>query len=280
MEHADVRYLESKRSVDERARSERVRDRLLTDLQDAPAIVDVGAGTGATLHALLEWGVLEGSYLGIERSAHLVEYAREAVPAELAEDGFAVESSGDGFAVEGLAARFETGDVLALGEWDADLVVGQALLDVVPIVDAMDAIAGALRPGGLAYLPITFDGVTEFEPPLPDDGAVLGAYHGAIDGTPGRDTRAGSRLVDHLRGRPGDLLAVGRSDWTVEPRGGEYPAAEAHFLGCILDFVADALGDADVDAAEWLAERRRRLDAGGLTYRAKNYDVLYRTPTG
>lgn len=278
MDHADVRYLESKRSVDERARSRRVRDRLLAELPEAPAVVDAGAGTGATLPTLLEWGVRRGSYLGIERSEALVGHARESVPAALEEDYTVTRRDGE-FDVEGLSARFEIDDVLGLTAGDADLVVAQAVLDLVPIEAAMDAITRALRPGGLAYLPITFDGVSVFLPERPDDDSVVGAYHDAIDATPGRDTRAGRRLLGHLGDRPGELLAVGSSDWVVRPRGGGYPAEEDHFLSCVLGFVEEALSGRAVDATDWLVERRRQLAAGRLTYLAHNYDLLYRTPT-
>lgn len=277
MDGADVRYLESKRSVDRRARSGRVRERLLAELPVAPTVVDAGAGTGSTLRDLLAWGVDGGTYRGIDRSAALVEHARSALPDALAED-HDVSRTDDGFTVGGLSVRFETGDVRELEAGDADLVVAQALLDLVPVDGAMDAIERALRPRGLAYLPITFDGVSVFLPAHPDDRAVVDAYHAAIDGRPGRDSRAGRRLLGHLPRRGGDLLAAGASDWIVRPGGDGYPADEAHFLGCVLGFVEEALSGGGVDASDWLAERRRQLEAGTLTYVAHNYDLLYRAP--
>jgi len=47
MRHARVRYLESKRSVDERSRSRRVADRLFEALPEAPAVGEAGSGTGS-----------------------------------------------------------------------------------------------------------------------------------------------------------------------------------------------------------------------------------------
>lgn len=290
MDHADVRYLETKRTVDDRARSRRVRDRLLAAIPESPGVVDAGAGTGVMLERLLAWGVRPESYRGIDRSGALVEHARTTLPGELAErypvdEREATErrddrsgASADGFRVEGIDVRFETGDVLGLSEGSADLVVAQALLDLVPIEDAMDAIVGALRPGGLAYLPITFDGVSLFLPEHPDDRVVVEAYHGAIDDEPGRDSRAGRRLLDHLGTRPGALLAVDASDWIVRPRGDGYPADEAAFLDYVLGFVRDAVEGRGVDAEGWLSERRRQHESARLSYVAHGYDFLYRTP--
>jgi len=278
MEHADVRYLESKRSVDQRARSRLVRDHLLAELADSPAVLDLGAGTGAALRALLDWGVHDGTYVGIDRAEGLIEWCSDRLPAAF-ESAYAVEPTERGFRVESLDARFAVGDVLDPPDDPVDLVVAQALLDLVPIPAAMEAIDEVLQPGGVAYLPITFDGVSVFQPGHPDDGAVVDAYHAAIDGEPGRSSRAGRELIEHLHGRPGELLAVAASDWIVRPRQGEYPAEEAHFLASVLGFVERTLADRDVDATGWLAERRRQLDAGELTYLAHNYDLLYRAPS-
>ena len=286
MDHADVRYLESKRTVDERARSRRVVERLLAELPDGPTVLDAGAGTGTTLRLLLQWGVRDGAYRGVDRSEALVEHARRTLPADLAgeyevrrgEDGAGDdEEVGEGFEVGGIGARFEVGDALDLPDGSADLVVAQALLDLVPIVEAVDRIEGALRPGGLAYLPITFDGVSVFLPDHPDDGAVVDAY-AAIDEQPGRNSRAGRRLIELLGERDGELLAVGASDWIVRPRGDGYPADEAYFLGRILDFVEEGVVGRGVEANDWLAERRRQLDAAELAYVAHGYDLLYRAP--
>ncbi|MFB6304147.1 MAG: class I SAM-dependent methyltransferase [Haloferacaceae archaeon] len=282
-DHAAVRYLEAKRTVDGRAYDRRVRDRLLDALPPAPSVVDAGAGTGVTVPRLLDWGVEPGRYRGVDRSARLVAHARDARAAELARAGREVERTPDGFRVDGRPVVFERGDALAALEstdGDADLVVAQAFADLVPLGRLVDAVESALVPGGLAYLPITFDGATVFQPDHPADGAVERAYHDAIDAAPGRDSRAGRHLLDRFRRAEGDLIAAGASDWVVRPRDGAYPADERYFLERILSFVADALedADADVDAGDWLADRRERLAARELTYVAHGYDLLYRAP--
>ncbi len=295
MDGAAVRYLEAKRSVDDRALSPRVRDRLLEELPDTPRVLEAGCGTGATVPRLHDWGVTAGSYRGVDRDEGVVSFAREVRPAEMRRAGHDVVASDDGFAVGDLSVTFEVGDaIVAFGDGgdsgngsdagdggDADLFVASAFADLVPLDALVEAFETALAPRGLAYLPITFDGGTVFQPDHPADDAVERAYHRAIDVVPGRDARAGRHLVDLLGRRSGDLLSVAASDWIVRPHGEEYPADEAYFLGCILGFVEEALGDADepVPGLEgWLRARHDQLAAAELTYVAHQYDLLYRTP--
>lgn len=283
MNHAATRYLESKRSVDERARSPRVRDRLLAALPEAPRVVEAGCGTGVTVPTLLEWGVDAATYLGIDSDPGVVDFARAVRPRELRRRGYDARVADGTLSVGDLTAAFEIGDALAAlrAASEADLVVAQAFADLVDPGTLIDAAESALRPGGLAYLPITFDGGSIFQPDHPADRAVERAYHAAIDTRPDRDVHAGRHLADLCRRRAGTLLGMKSSDWIVRPRGHGYPADESYFLERILDFVADALSNADVDRGrDWLESRRRQLRGGELIYVAHQYDLLYRTPDG
>ena len=276
MEHAHVRYLEAKRSVDDRALNRRVRDRLLGELPAAPEIVEFAAGTGVTVPRLIEWGVTGFAYRGIDRDPDLVQDARERRADDLAAAVGAVTPREHGFRAGDATVAFRVGDALAVDDGDADLVVAQAFADLVSLDELLDALDRALGPDGVAYLPITFDGATLFQPDHPADDRVAAAYHDRIAAEPGRDPRAGRHLLDRCRAADGDLLAAGASDWLVRPIGGAYPADEAFFLGRILEFVADALDGAGVDgASDWLATRREQLAAGELTYVAHQYDLLY-----
>ena len=294
MEHALPRYLESKRSVDERALSTRVRDRFLAELPPAPEMVEAACGTGVTVPRLLSWGVDAGRYRGVDADGRIVPFARWLRSRELRRTGYNVSrdatgggpATGDGpaadFEVADLAVSFATGDALdaLAAAADLDAVIAQAFADLVPPSELVSAIESALRPGGVAYLPITFDGGTIVQPDHPADDAVESAYHDAINAHAGRDVRAGRHLIDLFRQRDGDLLSVGSSDWIVRPRGGAYPADERYFLGRLLGFVADAVGDRGVEGFDdWLATRRDQLATAELTYVAHQYDLLYRAPT-
>ena len=281
MTHADVRYLEAKRSVDDRALSPRVCERLLSELPTAPKILDAGCGTGATLQRLWEWDVTAGNYRGVDRGERVVAFAREERPRILEWQGADVTRSGTETLVDDLSVQFEAGDAFETfaGTTDADLFVAAAFADLVPVDRLVDLAEDVLRPGGLAYFPITFDAGTVFVPDHPADDAVERAYHRAIDAEHGRDTRAGRRLAGTLQARDGDLLAMDASDWVVRSVDGAYPADEAAFLDRILGFVEGALAGTGVEGFhDWLATRRAQLAAGELTYVAHQYDLLYRTP--
>lgn len=222
---------------------------------------------------LYRWGVDAGTYRGVDQSADVLEHARAQRVAELDADPI-----DGGFCVADLAVRFEQGDALSAFDGESgDLLIAASFLDLVPVCVAFDAFEDALRPAGLVYAPLTFDGGTIFQPDHPADRAIEAAYHDAIDGQSGRDVRAGRHVLDHLRERDGRLLSVASSDWIVRPRGRTYPGEEQVFLTTILGFIEDAVGDHPA-ATDWLETRRRQLDTGTLSYATHQYDFLYRTP--
>ena len=156
----------------------------------------------------------------------------------------------------------------ALDDTDAD---GTDLVcELSGQLSTLDALGGAAGGDGLVYAPLTFDGETVFLPEYPADEQVVEAFHAAIDAAPGRDSRAGRRLLDRLRERGARVEAVAASDWIVRPS-----ADERYFLACILGFAADAIGSSK-RGEEWLETRRRQLREGELTYVAHGYDLLWR----
>jgi SAM-dependent methyltransferase len=280
--HARRRYLTAKQSVDDRARSRRVRRQLLDTVSERPTVVEAGCGVGTSVASLRDWGIRPASYRGVDTDPDIIAFARSFLPKHLRRRGYAAQETAEGCVLGGETDRafvsFETGDALtALPGAGADLLIAQSFLDLVPLEDALDGITSALAPGGLAYAPLTFDGVTVFQPEHPADAQVIAAYHDDIDDTPGRDSRAGRRLVTRLSGGEADLRAVAASDWIVRPVDGRYRGDERYFLACILEFVADAIDSVD-GADDWLTTRRRQLSSGGLTFIAHGYDLLWRRP--
>ena len=282
MDHASIRYLEAKRTVDDRALAPRVSTAFRRERPAQPRVVEAGTGTGAMLPRLVASGLTAGEYVAIDSDPSVVEFAQYARPRELLYRGQQVVTVDDGFTVDDLSVSFRTGDALTAFRdgVDADVFVAASFADLVPLSALLDVIETTLRPGGLAYLPLSFDGGTIFQPDHPADDAVEAAYHAAIDDQPGRDHRAGRHLLEALQQRPGEILAVGASDWIVRPEDDGYPADEAYFLERILDFVAatvTALPATDHEISDWVETRRAQLASATLTYVAHQYDLLYRT---
>jgi len=169
----------------------------------------------------------------------------------------------------------------------ADLLIAHAFLDLLPLPESLSKLFSLVKPGGLAWLTINFDGMTTFEPvvdPTLDDKIEM-LFHKTMDerstnGVWSGDSQTGRHLFGYLQANGVELLASGASDWVVHPVNERYPADEAYFLNFILYFFETSLtGRPDLDQADfarWLAERRAQVERGELVYIAHQLDFLVR----
>lgn len=269
-----TRYLNAKRSVDDRALNRRVWHRLRTEIATGggPAlrVVDVGAGIATGAERMRDWELVTKStrvyYTAVEPRAELVEELTRRLQSMSHED---FEADFMGETLEAFAGKRDHAERF-------DLVVAHALVDLLDLSSSLDALVGLARPGGLIYLPITFDGETAFEPSREEDDLVLSAYHRTMTG-PG-SARTGRRLFHALRSHPVDVLEMGSSDWIVHPMGDRYAEDEAFFLRFILATIEGAVADLVEPAllAAWMAARSRQVDEAELVYSAHQLDVLGR----
>ncbi|MCZ0938331.1 MAG: methyltransferase domain-containing protein [Caldilineaceae bacterium] len=286
-----TRYLASKRSVDDRALNRHVwqtlADAVAGELpRDRPLrVLEVGAGIGTMVERCVEWGLFarsgfDVSYTAIDSEEGNIEVARRRL-AHLTSGGEA-----------GLRVRMETADLYEFAtrrenRQRFDLIIANALLDLLHLPVALPVLLQMVRPAGLFYFSINFDGATLFLPEVdPElDGRVEALYHRSMDtritdGQPSGDSRTGRRLFHALRACGAEVLAAGSSDWVVHAVGGGYPADEAYFLGCILHFVESTLsGHPELDGGEfgeWLALRRGQVARGELVYVAHQLDYCGR----
>jgi SAM-dependent methyltransferase len=264
-----ARYLESKRSVDDRALNRPVWDRLAVELPKASArpieVADVGSGTGAGVERLYRRGPLgpDARMTLVEPNEGLAQRARTRV------EGLGLGTSVEVRDLKSFAAQEEHRDRF-------DLVVAHALVDILELEASLEGLLATARPGGLLYLPITFDGETIFEPAHESDAEVLAAYHASM--RPSGDGRVGRKLYHALIRAGAEPLELGSSDWVVTPRRGSYPEDEAFFLGFLVDTVEGAVAgrvDETVLSA-WAARRRSQIDAAELVFIAHQLDALAR----
>jgi hypothetical protein len=280
-----TRYLSSKRSVDDRALNRRVWHRLRSEVACASAsasgsnggatlrVADIGAGIATGAERMREWELAPPS----TRLHYTAVEPREELHGELGRRLDSLSRAALGAFDADVSGETLDGFALARGNRERfDLVVAHALVDILDLPSSLDALVRLARPGGLVYLPITFDGETTFEPGREEDDAILSVYHHTMNG-PG-SARTGRRLFHALRRHPVDVLEMGSSDWIVHPVGDGYPEDEAFFLRFILTTIEGAVAEL-VDpgiVGRWLSARSSQVERAELVYGAHQLDVLGR----
>jgi SAM-dependent methyltransferase len=295
------RYLAAKKSVDDRALNRGVWQALVGALPrptpETPLkVLEAGAGIGTMVERMLDWGALSyAEYTALDTQAENIACARERLAKWGMERGHQVEqASTEGSVLKQPGSRVEVEWVVAdifdfidahRGKRTWDLLVAHAFLDLVDIPTALPRLFSLLRPGGLFYFTINFDGLTLFEPAIDPqlDELIQRLYHRTMDeritdGQPSGDSRAGRHLFNYLKDAGAMILDAGASDWVVFPRKGSYPQDEAYFLHFILHTIQQALaGHLELDAGqfvEWIAQRHAQVERGELVYIAHQLDFV------
>ena len=297
-----TRYLAAKKSVDDRALNRHVLESLARALPVAtPATplraLEIGAGIGTMLERLLDRGLLTyATYTAIDVEAENIHEARRRLPAWAANRGFRMEESQGQLCFQrggrSICLELEALDLFDFtareqGRRAWDLLIAHAFLDLVDIPTSLPILLCLLRPGGLCYFTIVFDGATMFQPETDAalDAEIERLYHQTMDrrisaGKPSGDSQAGRHLFSHLQAAGVQLLDAGSSDWVVFAGPHGYPADEAYFMHFIIHTIQSALaGQPDLDPvrlAEWIAQRHAQVEEGSLVYIAHQLDFVGR----
>jgi SAM-dependent methyltransferase len=291
MEYSDVRYLTSKRTVDDRALCQPVlqvvRDRV-ANRSDRLRVLELGGGPGTMVDRLIDWGVLgEAHYTIVDLDQTSLEEAlrwrgdwargrsRGSGPTPTSRQGVSVE-------VETVCAELLSWLEQEPDTEPYDLIIANAVLDLLDVGSILPHVWQRLRRDGLYWFSINFDGETVFLPELELDARVLAAYHRSMDlrgrdGRPAGDSKSGRHLFEHLTATGARILAAGSSDWVVYPTEGAYPAEEAYFLHHIIHTIdAELRTHPELEQAlgGWVAQRHAQVDDGGLVYIAHQLDFV------
>jgi hypothetical protein len=270
---AFIRYLASKRTVDDRALHPRVWDAAVRGAPARPRVLEIGGGIGTMIERVLDEGRLQpSSWTMIDAQAALIEEARSRLARR---------------SVTRLELKTQELASFLAGSRPGsfDLVIANAFLDLVDVPSVLPRLLPLAGPGGLFYFSITFDGLTALEPVVDAelDRRIIDTYHRTMDeritaGVHSGDSRCGRHLLSLLPRCGYSIVEAGASDWIVIPRGGDYPADEAYFLECILAFFEESLSvRPEIGKAEltrWLGLRREQLTRGELIFMAHQVDVL------
>jgi SAM-dependent methyltransferase len=290
-----ARYLAAKTTVDDRALNRHVLAELGRLMPAGePRVLEVGAGLGTMVARLLDWGAVSaGEYILLDADRQLLDRSREWLRDWAASRGLGSELLPDGLRVGDLRVRLVHAELASYLEAappaPADVLIANAVLDLVDVPVVLPGLLRSLGPGGVYWFTINYDGESIFVPDHPHDDQVMRAYHRDMDervryGRPAGESRTGRHLFHHLAAAGASALAAGSSDWMVHAGpDGSYPGDEAYFLHSILNTIEDALRDRQdrVEPAaltDWLAERRRQLAAGELVYIAHQLDFAGRSP--
>ena len=290
-----ARYLAAKTTVDDRALNRPVLAELRRLMPaGAPRVLEIGAGLGTMAARLADWGAIgAGEYTLLDADRQLLDRSRQWLSDWAAAQGLRTGERPDGLQVGDLRVRLvhaELGSYLeAAPPEPADVLIANAVLDLVDVPAVLPGLLRLLVPGGVYWFTINYDGESIFAPGHPHDDQIMQAYHRDMDeriryGRPAGESRTGRRLFHYLRAAGAPALAAGSSDWVVHAGpDGTYAGDEAYFLQCILDTIQDALRDRPdrvepADLAGWRAERGRQLAAGELVYIAHQLDFVGRSP--
>jgi hypothetical protein len=290
-----ARYLAAKTTVDDRALNRHVLAELRRLMPaGAPRLLEVGAGLGTMVARLVDWGVVgAGEYTLLDADRQLLDCSRRWLSDWAAARGLRSELLPDGLQMGDLRVRLvhaELGRYLEAAHGVlADVLIANAVLDLVDVPAVLPGLLGLLVPRGVYWFTINYDGESIFAPAHSRDNQVMQAYHRDMDeriryGRPAGESRTGRRLFHYLRAAGAPALAAGSSDWVVSAGpDGSYPDDEAYFLRSILSTIRDALRSHQdrvepMDLADWLAVRGRQLAAGELVYIAHQLDFVGRSP--
>jgi len=284
MNYSFPRYLAAKKTVDDRALNHFVWETLISTLHSGPLrILEIGAGIGTMIERLLDRGLLrQAHYMALDAQPENIAVANE----RLRSRGFI--TTPNGLELGESCVFLVTADLFefllqAYQPWD--LLIAHAFLDLVDIPSTLPRLLKLMKPGGLGYFTVNFDGGTFFEPAVDPEleDSIQNLYHQTmdtrqVDGRPSGDSHSGRHLFTHLRAAGAQILAAGASDWVVFPGHQGYPGDEAYFLHFIINTIDLALhSQPSLDAAQfqhWVAARHAQIERKELVYITHQLDFL------
>src|SRR6201990_1734950 len=216
------RHLRAKTTVDDRA----LNGHVLAELRrlmptGAPRVLEVGAGLGTMVARLMDWGVVgTGEYILLDTDRQLLDHSRWWLREWAAGRGLRSDLRPDGLQVGDLRVRLVHAELGRYLEADhgalADVLIANAVLDLVDVPGILPGLLRLLGPGGVYWFTINYDGESIFEPGYPHDDQVMQAYHRDMDervryGRPAGESRTGRHLFHHLRAAEAPALAAGSS---------------------------------------------------------------------
>ena len=289
----DPRYLQAKKSIDDRALNHHVMETLRQTLIHTAAgeqmrILELGTGIGTMFERLVDWGVLKGisTYLATDMDPRQLKAAEKYLTNWAQNCGHDLSWAGDSgqldtaeskisFLLE--AARVEELAKRSDSLGPLHLIIAHAVLDLIDFPTVLPQLLSQLVHGGLAYFTCNFDGETVFLPEYAGEEEIMRRYHGSMEARLTGASHTGRRLLTFLQVSGLEILAAGSSDWVIHPKKAQYSAEETFFLHTIVETVERQLVKTNNPPhvlATWALLRHRQIDAGEVSFLARHLDLL------
>lgn len=279
-------WLALRETADAVARDRGLAARFAAALPPQPAIVDLGAGTGAAARALAPLIGGDQDWRLVELDPALRAGQRQALLAWAWRGGLPAWEEVDAVVVARGGARWRFASVvldLAAG-WDAldalpaDGVTASALLDLASSAWLARLAAWLAARRLPLYAALTVDGRRRWAPPADEDGAVAAAFRRHQGRDKGLGPAAGGHAQDDIAAQlagHGFAVATAASDWRLGPDQGE-------LLAALVAGEAAAARQAEPQAAaaiaSWAARRTREAAGGTLALAIGHRDLLALPP--
>jgi SAM-dependent methyltransferase len=300
-----IRYLAAKKLIDDRSLNSHVFQTLTKTLKDLIGdkeilVLEAGCGIGSMIERMLAWGALtNASYTALDlEPEYLAEAVRQLVRYGNSTGMEVHEDKGNVVILQNhngqIRIEFKVGDVIEFAGTNASrrehhLILAHAFLDLIDIYSSLPPILSLVRPGGLVYFTLNFDGVTSLEPTIEADldRQIISLYHETMDhrliqGKPSGDSQTGRHLLPFLQKSGLNILAAGASDWVVFPTNDSYQDDDAYFLHFMVETIYRAIKfQPEINPGQlhsWTDARHGQVEHGKLFYVAHQLDVLAQMP--
>ena len=285
------RYLASKKQIDDLALNKRVLDTLSEKLDRKGSgspikIIEIGAGIGTMVERLLETNTIPSAqYTAFDISRANIEEAKERLVKFAEKTNYSLEivapyeliMTKGSFSLKLNLIDQDAAEFIesTKGAQDTDLVIAQAVLDLLNPEEILPNVFSILKQDGLLYSSINFDGITYFGPSIDNefDSIIEDQYHKTM-----MDSRTGRHLLSLLVGSSWEILAAGSSDWIIYPPSDGYDGDTSYFLHYIINTVYEALlNKSNIDQARlesWINKRHEQVGNNTMQYIAHQFDYL------
>ncbi|MGZ8217732.1 class I SAM-dependent methyltransferase [Methylomagnum sp.] len=293
-------YLDIKFALDERSLSPAVKSAFFAALRDRAALacLDIGTGTGASIWRLLNADLKARLEItAVDRDQALLELAHRRTVALLGARGFKVTASPGAIkarqgkrqvAVEFIMADLEHFEHDRLGHYDA--VIAHAVMNLLPPQAMAGRISGWLKPRGVFYATLNYDGGTSLLPIYRDqalEDRVFAAFDAAMErrrvwDQSGGGARSGRRLHAALLETGLEVLAYGSSDWNLTPESRRYRDRESVCLTELLELMRNEAAQSgqfvEEELEAWYRARLRDVNDSRLGLVVHQLDFLAEKP--